>query len=66
MELPKDHDPTDVMQAWAKAQSTDPVYLGVLYRAEGEASFEDHIVAAQSGSDADAPQVIESILERYS
>jgi len=65
-ELPKDHNPTDVMQAWAKAQSTDPVYLGVLYRAEGEASFEDHIVAAQSGSDADAPQVIESILERYS
>ena len=46
IELPKDHNPTDVMQAWARAQSTDPVYLGVLYRSEGEASFEDHIVSA--------------------
>jgi len=65
-ELPSDHNPSDVMQAWARAQSTDPVYLGVLYRAEGEASFEDHIVSAQSGSEANAPEVIDSILERYS
>ncbi len=54
MELPRDHDATDVMQAWARAQSTDPVYLGVLYQAEGEASFEDHIGAAQTGTEADA------------
>jgi 2-oxoglutarate/2-oxoacid ferredoxin oxidoreductase subunit beta len=66
LELPKDHDSADLMQAWARAQSTDPVYLGVLYRAEGEASFEDHIQASHSGTEADAPQVIESILERYS
>src|SRR6266699_211607 len=66
LELPKDHNAADVMQAWARAQSTDPVYLGVLYRAEGESSFEDHIAAAQSGSEEDAPAVISSILERYS
>jgi len=66
VELPRDHDPSDVMQGWAKAQSTDPVYLGVLYRAEGEASFEDHIVSAHSGSESDAGQVIEAIFERYS
>ena len=57
---------SDVMQGWARAQSTDPVYLGVLYRAEGEASFEDHIQSSHSGTEKDAPQVIESILERYS
>ena len=66
LELPKDHDPRDVMQGWARAQSIDPVYLGVLYRAEGESSFEDHIQSAHSGTEADAPEVIESILERYS
>ena len=54
------------MQAWARAQSTDPVYPGVLYRAEGEASFEDHIKSSHSGTEEDAPAVINSILERYS
>jgi 2-oxoglutarate/2-oxoacid ferredoxin oxidoreductase subunit beta len=66
LELPKDHNASDVMQAWARAQSTDPVYLGVLYRAEGESSFEEHIQSAQSGTEADAPQVVQSILDRYS
>jgi 2-oxoglutarate ferredoxin oxidoreductase subunit beta len=66
IELPKDHNPADVMQAWAKAQSTDPVYLGVLYRSEGEDSFEDHIASAISGDEGQAPEVIESILARYS
>ena len=54
------------MQAWARAQSTDPVYLGVLYRAEGEASFEEHIASAHTGTEANAPAVIDAILERYS
>ena len=54
------------MQAWAKAQSTDPVFLGVLYRAEGESSFEDHIQSAHSGDESQAPAVIEDIFERYS
>jgi 2-oxoglutarate ferredoxin oxidoreductase subunit beta len=66
VELPRDHDATDVMQGWAKAQSTDPVYLGILYRAEGESSFEEHITSAHSGTEADASGVIDSILERYS
>jgi 2-oxoglutarate/2-oxoacid ferredoxin oxidoreductase subunit beta len=66
VELPKDHDASNVMQAWARAQSTDPVYLGVLYRSEGEASFEEHIAAAHTGSEADVPRVIDSILDSYS
>ena len=50
----------------ARAASEDPVYLGILYRAEGAASFEDHIAAAQSGDESKAAAVIDSILERYS
>jgi len=66
VELPRDHDAADVQQAWARAASEDPVYLGVLYRAEGEASFEEHIAAAQSGDESKAPMVISDILDRYS
>ncbi|MGI9147037.1 MAG: 2-oxoacid:ferredoxin oxidoreductase subunit beta [Chloroflexota bacterium] len=66
VELPRDHNPSDVMQAWVRAQSTTPVYLGVLYQAEGESSFEEHIQAAQSGTESDVPQVVDSILNRYS
>src|SRR5438874_7154839 len=66
VELPRDHNSSDVMQGWARAQSTDPVYLGTLYRAEGEASFEEHIQSAHSGTEADAPKVMNAVLERYS
>jgi 2-oxoglutarate ferredoxin oxidoreductase subunit beta len=66
VELPKDHDPGDVQQAWTRAASVDPVYLGLLYRSEHEASFEQHIQSAHSGTESDAPNVIQSILERYS
>jgi 2-oxoglutarate/2-oxoacid ferredoxin oxidoreductase subunit beta len=65
VELPKDHDPSDPQQAWARAASVDPVYLGLLYRSESEGSFEDHIRSAQVGAESDAPQVIESIFQRY-
>jgi 2-oxoglutarate ferredoxin oxidoreductase subunit beta len=66
IELPKDHDPSDPQQAWTRAAAVDPVYLGLLYRSETEGSFEDHIKAAQVGDESRAPQVIESILQRYS
>ncbi|HYY89351.1 MAG TPA: 2-oxoacid:ferredoxin oxidoreductase subunit beta [Chloroflexota bacterium] len=66
VDLPKDHDPADPQQAWARAASVDPVYLGLLYRSEAEGSFEDHIQSAIIGSEADAARVIEEILERYS
>jgi 2-oxoglutarate ferredoxin oxidoreductase subunit beta len=65
-ELPKDYDASDVQQAWARAASEDPVYLGILYRAETAASFEEHIQAAKTGDESQAAQVINSILERYS
>jgi hypothetical protein len=42
------------------------VYLGVLYRADGEASFEDHIASSHSGTEADTTRVVDDILERYS
>jgi 2-oxoglutarate ferredoxin oxidoreductase subunit beta len=65
-DLPKDHDPSDPSQAWMRAASVDPLYLGLLYRSEDEASFEEHISAAQVGAEADTPKVLESILKRFS
>jgi 2-oxoglutarate ferredoxin oxidoreductase subunit beta len=65
-DLPKDHDPTNLEQAWARAASIDPLYLGLLYRSEEEASFEEHIEAAKVGGEGDAPRVLESILRRFS
>ena len=63
-DLPDDHDPTDLHQAIKAAASEDPLYLGVLYRQEGE-SFEDHIIASQTGADEDAPKVLEDLFQRY-
>ena len=63
-ELPAAHDPTDLQQAVMAASSEDPLYLGVLYRQEGE-SFEDHIRASQIGTEANAPKVLADILARY-
>jgi len=39
---------------------------GCVYRSEAEASFEEHIQAAMTGSEDDAPAVIDRILQRYS
>ncbi len=58
--------PDELVQGWARAASTDPLYLGVLYRSEAEASFEEHIQAAMTGTEDDAPAVVEAILKRYS
>lgn len=65
VELPADHDRGDKAQALALASASDPVYLGVLYEEKAD-SFEDHIRAGHTGSESDAPRVIESILNRYS
>ena len=64
-ELPSDHDPSDFVQAMALAASQDPLYLGVFYRCEGE-SFEDHLLAQQTGTEADARQVVEELFRRFS
>ena len=66
VDLPKDHNPSDPQQAWARAASVDPVYLGLLYRSEDEGSFEDHIRSAVVGTESDAPKVIEEVLQRFS
>jgi 2-oxoglutarate ferredoxin oxidoreductase subunit beta len=63
-DLPADHDPTDLQQAIAAATSTDPLYLGVLYRQDGE-SFEDHIRASQVGGEENASNVLDDIFKRY-
>jgi 2-oxoglutarate ferredoxin oxidoreductase subunit beta len=65
-DLPKDHDPTSYEAALRLAMSQDPLYLGIFYQAPQSTSFEDHVRSQQSGSEADAPQVIESILRRFS
>ena len=64
-DLPPDYDPTDLQQAIKATSSEDPLYLGVLYRQEGE-SFEDHIRASQTGSEENAAQVMTDLFERYS
>jgi 2-oxoglutarate/2-oxoacid ferredoxin oxidoreductase subunit beta len=63
-DLPADHDPTDLQQAIAAATSTDPLYLGVLYRQDGE-SFEDHIRASRVGDEENASEVLDDIFKRY-
>ncbi len=64
-DLPPDHDPTDMHQAIIAATSDDPLYLGVIYRQEGE-SFEDHIRAGQAGGEENAPKVLADLFEKYS
>lgn len=64
--LPNDHDPSDSAMAWARAASVDPFYLGVIYQSEAVPSFEENVEAAKTGTEADAPAVIEDILQRFS
>lgn len=64
-DLPSDYDPTDRIKALQYAASDDPLYLGVLYEEQAD-SFEDHIRAQATGSEADAPRVIEDIFRRFS
>ncbi len=63
--IPPDHDPSDFVEAVRLASATDPLYLGVFYRVEGE-SFEDHVLGYISGSDSDAPRVLNELLDRFS
>jgi 2-oxoglutarate ferredoxin oxidoreductase subunit beta len=64
-DLPKDHDPSDMHKAIEVASSADPMYLGVLYREEGE-SFEDHLAAAKVGGEENASKVMENLFKIYS
>ncbi len=63
-DLPKDYDPSDLHKAIEFASSDDPMYLGVLYRQEGE-SFEDHLQAAKVGTEENAPAVSADLFRRY-
>lgn len=65
-DLPADHDASNAQLAWQRAGSVDPTYLGVLYRTEEEATFEEHQFSSQTGDESAAPAVIASILKRYS
>jgi 2-oxoglutarate ferredoxin oxidoreductase subunit beta len=63
--LPEDYDSTDRVKALEYAAKDEPLYLGVFYREQGD-SFEDHVRSQQSGGEADAPRVIEAVLNRFS
>ena len=63
-ELPAAHDPSDMTKALLAAGSEDPLYLGVIYKQE-MASFEDHLKAQQTGTEADAPKVMADLFKRY-
>ena len=64
-DLPAGYDRRDRNVAFQFANSQDPFYLGVLFEEEGD-SFEDHVRAGYSGTEEDAPRVIEAVLKRLS
>jgi 2-oxoglutarate ferredoxin oxidoreductase subunit beta len=65
-DLPKDYDPSDLHRAIEVASSTDPMYLGVLYREAASVSFEDHLREAKTGTEADAASVMDRLFQVYS
>jgi 2-oxoglutarate ferredoxin oxidoreductase subunit beta len=65
-DLPKDYDPSDMHRAIEMASSTDPMYLGMLYREAESTSFEDHLAAAKLGTEADAASVMDRLFKVYS
>jgi 2-oxoglutarate ferredoxin oxidoreductase subunit beta len=65
-EMPKDHDPSDRFAAQKLAMSEDPLYLGIFYQNEDAGSFEEHLDAQKTGTEADAPKVVADIFRRYS
>lgn len=64
-ELPADHDVTNKVEAMRLASLDDPLYLGVFYQVELP-TFVDHIEAQQSGTEADRPQLINSLFSHFS
>ena len=65
-DLPAGHDPSDKEAAMRLAASEDPLYLGILYQAPQSISFEDHVRDQKTGTEADAPKVINSIFRKFS
>jgi 2-oxoglutarate/2-oxoacid ferredoxin oxidoreductase subunit beta len=63
--LPADHDRYDFDAALRIASSMEPRYLGVIYQREG-ASYDEQLEARKTGSQADLPQLMDSLFARYS
>lgn len=63
--LPAGYDPSDAMAAMRMAASTDPLYVGVLYR-ERVQTFEEGLEIQRSGSPVDASTLLESLFDRFS
>jgi len=64
-DVPADHDVTDRAAAIALALQQDPLYLGVFYQSE-QTTFEEHLEAQRSGTEADRQRVLESLLASFS
>ncbi|MCC7104751.1 MAG: 2-oxoacid:ferredoxin oxidoreductase subunit beta [Chloroflexi bacterium] len=62
--LPAGYDPRDKNEALRIAAVDHPLYTGLIYQEEA-ASFEDHIAAGHTGSEADADRVVASLIKRY-
>ncbi|MBX5492379.1 MAG: 2-oxoacid:ferredoxin oxidoreductase subunit beta [Chloroflexi bacterium] len=63
--LPPDHDPTNFEAALKIAASPMPRYLGVIYRREGP-SYEQLLEQRKTGTEADLPQLLDSLFDRFS
>ena len=63
--LPADHDRHDFEAALRIASSQEPRYLGVIYQREGP-SYDEQLAARKTGTQADLPQLLDSLFARYS
>lgn len=63
--LPTGYDPSDAIGAMRMAATTDPLYVGVLYR-ERLQTFEEGLDSQRSGSPVDASTLLESLFDRFS
>jgi|DewCreStandDraft_1066081.scaffolds.fasta_scaffold01611_8 2-oxoglutarate ferredoxin oxidoreductase subunit beta len=63
--IPASHDVTDLVGAMSLAAQEDPLYVGLFYQVE-RPTYEEHIRALQTGTETDAPRVLNALLARFS
>ena len=65
-DLPADYDPSDLGQALQHASSEEPLYTGLLYHRPGLEPYASRLAAHHSGTETDAPKVIDGLFARFS
>jgi 2-oxoglutarate ferredoxin oxidoreductase subunit beta len=66
-DLPADYDPGDMATALQYAGQQQPLYTGLLYqRADSAPSYVERLASWHTGTEADAPKVINGLFARFS